>query len=101
MFWSKKEKTKETEKTAEIEPSWEEKCIAELKAFRGVGETFKYLGRTIIVTAHYALKQWDGFGYPEINPNLCGDYVDDKGEIHNRAFSYEEVEMLKKLNPGV
>ena len=70
---------------------------AALRAFRQVGETFVYLGRTCIVRGH--MKLWPYLGWM---PVLVADYVDETGVIHTITFEVRELPMLVNHNqpPG-
>jgi len=76
-------KKKEFERNAKVE------AIAKLKAFRDVGETFKYLGRTCVVTGH-----WEFWPYAGIVPILKFDYCDDSGRLHTATARVSELSAL-------
>ena len=78
--FSKKEEPKENRTQA---------CIDELRAFRNVGETFNYLGRTCIVTGHC-----DFHPYVGIIPMLKFDYADEHGVIHSMSAYIRELPAL-------
>ena len=78
--FSKKEEPKEGRTQA---------CIDELKAFRKVGETFNYLGRTCVVTGHF-----DFYPYTGIFPVLQFDYADEHGVIHSMSANIRELPAL-------
>lgn len=83
--FSKKEEPKEAITQA---------CIDELKAFkafREVGETFNYLGRTCVVTGHA-----DFHPYVGVIPMLKFDYADDHGIIHSMSANIRELPALVK-----
>ena len=63
-----------------------EQGIDELKAFRNIGETFNYLGRTCIVTGHREC--WEMIGWV---PMLMCDYVDGRGQIRQVKFNLREL----------
>lgn len=68
--------------------------IAELKAFRDIGDTFFHLGRTCIVTSH---STWlPGLGWA---PRLSFDYCDDLGVLHSREAGPHELPALRIQNP--
>lgn len=75
----------------------------ELKEFRQVGETFKYLGVTILVTG-YSTTTYDEYHHknfrplPTWRPRLQGDYTNTLGEICSIDFGYEELPVLKAEN---
>ena len=71
--------------------------VRELKEFRGLGQTFNYLGRTCIVTGH-VYQEWSEFGL-YWRPSLRCDYVDDKGVIRQVSFSPAELPGLRAQNP--
>mgnify|MGYP003449279869 CR=1 FL=1 len=68
--------------------------IAELKAFRDIGETFSYLGRTCVVTGYYKF-------YPIVGkvPALLFDYCDDHGVLHSTSIEVDLLPGIKKLQP--
>ena len=76
-------------KEKEHKPNRTQECIEKLKAFRDIGQTFNYLGRVCVVTAH------DEF-YPYIGkvPLLKFDYADDHGVIHCMSAKIHELPAL-------
>ncbi len=74
-----------------------EKNIKALRDFRGRGETFLYLGITMIVTGYWEASSsaWGG-----IYPGLTCDYKDRQGVIRKKSFSVGDLPMLKVMNPG-
>ena len=80
-MWPFKEK-----EPKEKEPNHGAETVAELKAFRDIGETFNYLGRTCIVTGH--AEWWMDIG---IIPKLRFDHCDNPGVIHSSSASPAEL----------
>lgn len=80
-MWPFGEKEPERDKTGE--------AIAELKAFRDVGETFNYLGRICLVTGHW--EWWPRLG---VIPLLKFDYCDDVGVLHSCSARRAELPAL-------
>jgi hypothetical protein len=78
------------------EPAWQVAAIKELEDFRGMGETFNYLGRTLTVCGHYAFNG-SLYTYP-YTPQLKADYADNNGVIHGISFNYNELKTLKEAN---
>ena len=76
-------------KKKEHEPNRNLEDISKLRAFRDVGETFNYLGRTCIVTGH-----WECFPYLGIIPVLKFDYCDDLGKLHSASARLSELPAL-------
>jgi len=72
----------------------EKKQIEELIAFRGIGETFTYMGITMTVRGHFAMMPI-GFKIEAV-PLLQCDYVDKNGIIHRHEFHIYELPMLKE-----
>lgn len=73
-----------------------QECIAELRAFKDIGEKFNYLGVTIICTGHSKI---DFYGTRvSVRPTMKGDYKNDKGEIKAISFGYRELPALKAEN---
>ena len=68
-----------------------DKEIAKLKAFRDIGETFNYLGRTCVVTGH-----WGGGVDIGIIPELRFNYCDDLGVIRSYSIGQAELPGLIK-----
>lgn len=68
----------------------ESSCLDEglkkLAAFREVGETFNYLGRTCVVTRH-----WDYITDLGVIPVLMFDYTDKHGVLHSRTATLGEL----------
>lgn len=72
---------------------WKEAGVARLREFREIGQTFNYLGRTCVVTAHESARP--GLGHV---PQLNADYADDHGVIHGITFSVDELPGLLAQN---
>lgn len=70
--------------------SWLETETDKLKEFCNIGETFSYLGRTLVVKGYTEL------GIGTFLPRLVCDYADEKGVIHTITFKVSELEALKK-----
>ena len=89
-MWPFKKKEPERDMTGE--------AIEKLKAFRDVGETFNYLGRTCVVTGH-----WKFVPYRGAVPMLTFDYCDDHGRLHaasSRVSELPALENQQKPNAG-
>lgn len=83
-------------KTKPREPNWKIQAIKDLRAFRDIGQTFNYLGRTCVVKRHWML--WPHFGPV---PELWADYVDEQGIVRTLTFLIGELPGLKAQNPDV
>jgi hypothetical protein len=70
---------------------WADLELAELKAFRDVGETFNYLGRECVVTGHRYLPGRFGCW-----PHMQFDYCDNNGVIHSMSARANELPALIK-----
>lgn len=70
-----------------------------LVAWRKVGETFDYLGRTCHLVRH-GRRVWIGvdFGYL-LEPGIEADYVDNHGVIHRIEFEWGESMRLMEEQP--
>jgi hypothetical protein len=68
--------------------------VAQLKAFRDVGQTFNYLGMTCMVTGYYGT-YLGGQRYAV----LQADYVDVTGLYHHIKFDVEKLPCLRNQNP--
>lgn len=77
-------------------PCWKQQGVEAFKAFRDIGQTFNYLGRTCIVTRHWML--WP---YVGPIPELHADYVDECGIVRSISFLLGELPGLKAQNPDV
>jgi hypothetical protein len=95
MWWNKKRAIEQKEKETLIIDLTTER-INELRAFRDIGDTFNYLGRTIIVTGHSTIMS-SQFFFSRF-PMLLGDYVDNEGIIRQVKFDYAELSGIKKQN---
>jgi hypothetical protein len=84
MWWTRKKK--------EPEVDWRQQAFDKLIAFRKCGETFTYLGVTMMVTGHWR------FGYTEHYHCLMCDYVDARGVLHSVSFNPRELETLEREN---
>ena len=83
-----------TKKIEEPKIDWVQQYIDEFKAFRDIGETFNYLGRTCVVTGHFTV---DFFCYGGSRmPGLTFNYADDLGVIHSMVASIRELPGLIK-----
>lgn len=90
-MWFKRKKKKDQG------PSPTQIAFDELEAFRKVGETFQYLGTTMMVTRHWEITR--GFhGMPDIRPCLVCDYADKNGVIHQASFGTGELRTLRQEN---
>lgn len=61
-----------------------------LESFGDIGDTFQYLDRTCVITAHHKLVPMVG-----IVPVLCADYSDNNGVIRNIEFLVWQIKLLK------
>jgi hypothetical protein len=67
--------------------------IKEMASWRGIGETFDYLGRKCAVTGYHDIIPC---GWPPIRvPRLKANYADDLGVIHSLSLSYCDFLELK------
>lgn len=89
MWWWRK--NDEEPKLAGRAESDREEAYAEIKAFRDVGETFNYLGRTCVVTGHLTFLPVIGS-----TPCLIYEYCDDHGVIRERRAFRSEIPALVK-----
>jgi len=88
MWWKrKKEKPK---------PDSIQEGIGKLIAFRKRGETFRYLGVTMMVTGHWGIR--DSLYGCEVYPILRCDYVDAHGVLHQASFVLSELPTLEREN---
>ena len=88
MWWKRKKE--------EPKPDWTQEGIDKLLAFRKRGETFRYLGVTMMVTGHWEI--WPNLYGFHIHPSLRCDYVDVHGVLHNASFSPDELPTLEREN---
>jgi hypothetical protein len=88
MWWKRKKE--------EPKPDWRQEGIDKLIAFRKRGETFGYLGVTMMVTGHWEiLPSLYGF---DMHPSLRCDYVDAHGVLHQASFRLGELATLEREN---
>ena len=88
MWWNRKKQ--------ETRPDWKREGVDKLIAFRKRGETFRYLGVTMMVTGHWTpLPSLHGF---DIMPSLQCDYVDAHGVLHKCSFGLGELPTLEREN---
>lgn len=73
-------------------------AVAALKEWRGVGDEFTYLGRTMRVIAHHRLS-CVGWSVCKI-PCIQAEYVDNDGVIRRAMFSVPECEALIVQQPN-
>ncbi len=89
-MWLKKKK-------AERKPSWQEEAIKRLEAFRKRGESFTYLGITMLVTGHSTIIGNVEVGFMR-EPVLMCDYVDALGRLHKTSFFPRDLPLLEREN---
>lgn len=65
----------------------------QLRAWRPIGATFEYLGRTCVVTSHWHLEGWGECGLRSV-VGITADYADDNGVIRSVQFSAAESRAL-------
>lgn len=82
-------------KRKEPERDYVSEEIEKLKAFRDVGETFNYLGRTCVVAGHYDV--WGG----EKIPMLMFDYCDNTGRSCSYSARVRELPALIHQQDGL
>lgn len=88
MWWTRKKKEPKPDRTNE--------GIDKLIAFRKRGETFAYLGVTMMVTGHWDV--WPSMYGFDIRPRLRCDYVDAHGVLHQCSFGLGELPTLEREN---
>lgn len=88
MWWKRKKK--------EPKPDWRQEGIDKLIAFRKRGETFTYLGVTMMVTGHWDIRP-NLYGI-DSHPSLRCDYVDAHGVLHQCSFGLGELPILEREN---
>lgn len=97
MFGKRKKLKEEARRAAQVKKT---QAIKELREFRDLGETFNYLGRVVLVTAHTRLVISYSHLVPSyVLPELRGDYADEHGVLRPISFSLRELSGLKKQNP--
>ena len=79
----------------EPKANWKQAAVDKLRVFRKRGETFRYLGVTMMVTGHWT---WYGCG---VVPSLQCDYVDAHGVVHHCSFGVDELPTLERENTAV
>lgn len=70
--------------------------INKLKSFRDIGETFNYLGVTMLVIGHNNFSVGEHGAY-EVACLMC-HYKNDAGDIRNIEFQPFDLSLLIKLN---
>lgn len=93
-FSKKQEPEQQTEPLATAADA----AIAVLKDWRGVGDEFDYLGRTMRVTAHHRISCF-GWSICKI-PCIQAEYADNDGVIRQAMFSVPECEALIAQQPN-
>jgi hypothetical protein len=88
MWWKRKKE--------DPKPGWLQEGIDKLTAFRKRGETFRYLGVTMMVTGHW--ETWPILHGFDMRPSLRCDYVDSHGVLHKASFGLEELATLECEN---
>jgi hypothetical protein len=78
-------------------PSWRQLAVDELRAWRKIGDTFSYLGRTCVVTG-YCQYYFHELG-SHVYVKLSADYADDLGHIRHISFDWSEAQAVMRNNP--
>lgn len=94
--WKKKEKPDTPKKP----DHWEifDRRVKKLKDFRDVGQTFNYLGATMLVVDHSEVRPgWEGYHCPLVAVLKC-NYRDNNGVIHIATFEYSELHTPLRMN---
>lgn len=85
-----------TRKQKDEQPNHKEAAVMRLRAFRGVGEEFDYMGVRMVVRSHtdchvthLGVSCW---------PSLQCDYVDQLGRIQKAAFTPADLPGLRRMN---
>jgi hypothetical protein len=73
-------------------PSWKQEAVDQLRAWRPIGSSFKYLGRECIVTG-YCEYYFHDFG-TNVAVRLSADYADANGVIRQIAFDWQEAKAI-------
>lgn len=71
----------------------EPSAIERLKAWRDIGDTFEYLGKTCVVTRHYKV-----YGHGK-RPCIIACYADNNGILRDAYFSVDEIEAIQRTQP--
>lgn len=82
-----------------VEPNHRIVMIARLAQWRAIGDEFEYLGRRMVVSAHWRISGGYPFGL-FMEPCLQADYADNNGVIHNVSFGVAESEALMNKQPN-
>ncbi len=82
-------------------PDFNQQMIEQLRAWRDIGDSFEYLGRTMIVTKHYDVDYTIIGRCPVIQFRAAvkADYADDVGVIHGVTFDAMEAIALMRSQP--
>ena len=91
MWWNRK---KEETDPVYVHGTTNQEGIAKLVASRKAGETFTYMGVTLMVTGHYEA------GICGVCPRLRCDYVDTHGVLHSVSFGVSELPALERASAG-
>ena len=76
-----------------------ENGIRDLEAFRKVGETFTYLGRTCVVTSlGECIPGQYPYALPTVVARLAANYADNQGRIHEITFAWDQLPTLIAMN---
>ena len=69
--------------------------VAEIRAWRDIGQEFEYLGRKMVVISHSRLAEIGGFMLVHV-PELRVRYADDTGKIHEMVMRESEALALAR-----
>lgn len=78
-------------------PTWKDLAVREMQAWRGIGESFTYLGRECVVTGHFRYEFYELGSVCIVQ--LTAEYADDLGVIRYCQFDWHEVQALMAKQP--
>lgn len=102
MWWPFEKKT-EPKEQGPSQFELDEASIAALRAWRGVGQEFEFLGRRMVVAKHYRVDFTTDLygGSVRMVPEVHARYADDRGEVHTLVLSEAEAFALaNSLQPN-
>lgn len=100
MIWPFRRKPKKPAEPVKPVKSQAEIDSAALREWRGVGESFQYLGREMVVTGHGGWDVAGGWPVPIISWRcfLSANYADGNGVIRSHQFACKEAKSLMKAS---
>lgn len=77
-----------------VEDNSMQEALDALRAFRGIGEKFNYMGVELIVESHWSYEPFVG-----LRPMLVAAYKNSNGDLKHVEFTRSDLIALRAENP--